>query len=427
MTCMQRAMAPLSGHKQFLLWVIAAVVAMAGLSAVLIWEHRAVPSRHSLYVVGVPEKGAALFFGDKHCSICHAVNGSGGRVAPDLGRIRPGKPAMAWLATSLWNHAPGMWRQLRGAKPPDLNQEEMAHILAFLYQAGTSNPAGDVAAGERVFAAKGCAHCHLVGQAATSASTAAAGSGHPGPDLAHIAAAGDRVAWMHAMWNHAQYMIGPITQEIGQWPQFQGDEMNDLIAYASRGGGAAGPPAHSDGSTVAGSAERGWQVFQAKCIACHSVGGKGGHTGPELGPDHDLPRSSAQFAAVLWNHAPAMLEQVRAARMTPPTLQGNEIADVLQFLISLRYFEPSGSAFLGARVFTERGCALCHGSKAEGTKEGPRIAAGGDAFTTVSLASALWRHGPAMRVRTERLGVAWPTLEATDLGDLISFLNDSAR
>ena len=119
-----------------------------------------------------------------------------------------------------------------------------------------------------------------------------------------------------------------------------------------------------------------------------------------------------------------MLKEVRAAKMTPPTLQGNEIADVLQFLISLRFFEPSGSPFLGERVFAERGCALCHGSKAEGTTEGPRIAAGADAFTTVSLASALWRHGPAMRVHAERLGIAWPTLEATDMGDLISFLND---
>jgi mono/diheme cytochrome c family protein len=410
---MHLLMAPLSRRKQFLLWVVAAVVATAGLITILVREHRPSASRHALYVIGIPEKGAVLFFGEKHCSICHAVNGSGGRVAPDLGRIRPGKPAMAWLATVLWNHAPGMWRQLRGAQPPDLNQEEMAHILAFLYQAGTSDPAGDVATGERVFAAKGCAHCH-----------SPSNSGHLAPDLSHVAASGDTAAWMHAMWNHAQYMIEPITREIGQWPQFQGDEMNDLIAYVSRSGGAASLPAGGNGSRVLGSAERGWQVFQAECIACHSVGGMGGHTGPELGPEHDLPHSSAQFAAVLWNHAPAMLKQVRAAQMTPPTLQGNEITDVLQFLTSLRYFEPSGSPFLGERVFAERGCALCHGSKAEGTKEGPRIAAGADAFTTVSLASALWRHGPAMRVRTERLGIAWPTLEATDVGDLISFLNE---
>jgi len=228
------------------------------------------------------------------------------------------------------------------------------------------------------------------------------------------------------MWNHAQSMIGPITRELGQWPQFTGNEMNDLVAYAS-GGGPQRRPVSTDENGLRGSAERGWQVFQAKCIQCHSVRGQGGHLGPELGPDHDLPNSPAQFAAILWNHAPAMLEQAREAKMAAPTLQGDEISDVLRFLASLRYFEPSGSPFLGERVFAERGCARCHGSKAEGTREGPTLRAGADAFTTVSLATALWRHGPAMWARAEQLGIPWPSLEATDIGDLLSFLNDPAR
>ena len=411
-------MALVSGHKQFLLWVFAALAATAALGAVLVWEHRPASPRRSLYVIGVPEKGAALFFGDKRCAICHSVNGSGGRVAPDLGRIRPSNPGMAWLATALWNHAPGMWRQMRGVKSPDLNQEEMAHILAFLYQAEASDPAGDVKAGERVFAANGCNRCHSVRSAGA----------HTAPDLSQVAGSHNAVSWMHAMWNHAQFMIDPITREVGKWPQFQGDEMNDLIAYVTAGN----PPLRADAPgdyrhALPGSPDRGWQVFQAKCIQCHSVGGKGGHVGPELGPDHSLPFSFAQFAAVLWNHAPSMLKEVRAAGMTPPTLEGDEITDVLQFLISLRYHEPTGSPFLGERVFGERGCARCHGGRAEGTREGPQLKAGADAFTTVSLASALWRHGPAMRTRAERLGIAWPTLEAGDMGDLISFLNDPGR
>ena len=109
-------------------------------------------------------------------------------------------------------------------------------------------------------------------------------------------------------------------------------------------------------------------------------------------------------------------------------MEGSEIQDILQFLVSLRYYEPSGSPFLGERVFGERGCARCHGPKAEGTREAPPLRAGGsDAFTTVSLASALWRHGPAMKKRSEQLGIGWPTLEAGDIGDLISFLNSAER
>ena len=35
------------------------------------------------------------------------------------------------------------------------------------------------------------------------------------------------------MLNHAGSMIAPITSTLGQWPQFTGNEMNDLIAYVS--------------------------------------------------------------------------------------------------------------------------------------------------------------------------------------------------
>jgi hypothetical protein len=45
----------------------------------------------------------------------------------------------------------------------------------------------------------------------------------------------------------------------------------------------------------------------------------------------------------------------------------------------------------------------------------------------VSFATALWSHGPAMNTRAEKLGIAWPSLEPGDVGELISFLNDPGR
>jgi len=36
------------------------------------------------------------------------------------------------------------------------------------------------------------------------------------------------------------------------------------------------------------------------------------------------------------------------------------------------------------------------------------------------------RHGPRMIDRAQELGIPWPTLKATDLGDLVSFLNAPA-
>jgi mono/diheme cytochrome c family protein len=405
-------MAAISKRTQILLWVLAACAAIALLVVTVIGGHPSSSSQHATYLTGSPAKGAALFYGKKHCSICHAVNGTGGRVAPDLAASRPGTPAMGWLITVIWNHMPGMWRQMHGEKL-QLNQEEMADILAFLYQAGATDKPGDPAAGQKVFDAKGCVRCHAV--RSNGATTA--------PDLSRVVAAGDRLAWMHAMWNHAQSMIQPITKEIGAWPQFNGAEMNDLVAYVN---GGPSPTIQEEGA-LRGSADHGWEVFQAKCIQCHSVRGKGGKDGPELGPTHELPGTSSQFAAVLWNHAPAMLQHAREAHLAAPTLQGEEITDVLRFLASLRYFEPTGSPFLGERVFAERGCARCHGPSAEGTRNAPKLRAGAEAFTMVSFATALWSHGPAMNTRAEKLGIPWPSLEPGDVGELISFLNDPGR
>lgn len=390
------------------------MVAIAALIGVLVWERWPAP-RRSVYAIGVPEKGAALFFGSKQCATCHSINGAGGRVAPDLSGKRPGAPAMGWLTAVLWNHAPGMWRQMRHGNVayPHLNSEEMAHILAFLYQAGNVDRAGNADAGHRVFNEKGCVRCHSV--RSEGAKTA--------PELAPIPAGGGSTEWTRAMWNHAQSMIEPVTRTLGQWPQFKGAEMNNLIAYVGLGTPAS--PARE--RELGGSAERGWRVFQAKCIECHSVRGQGGRSGPELGPENDLPLSTAQFATLLWNHAPAMLKKVREKDMPAPLLQGDEIVDLRAFLASLRYFEPTGSPFVGERVFTERGCAQCHGAAGEGTQLGPRIQTGPDAYTTVSFATALWRHGPRMIDRAEASGAKWPILQATDVGDLISFLNDASR
>jgi mono/diheme cytochrome c family protein len=406
----------MNSRKQILLWAIAAVLATASLVGALIRERRPESRRHAVYVIGTAERGAELFFGEKQCSTCHSVNGRGGRVAADLGTVHPAKPAMGWLATALWNHAPKMWQRMDRATPPHLDQEEMAHILAFLFQAGTGDRPGDSRSGELVFREKGCANCHAV---------RSGGAGQP-PEISHIAASRDCVIWARAMWNHAQSMGEPITRKTGEWPEFIGDEMADLMAYAG-GGATSGSSLVPAENALRGSAERGWRAFQAKCIGCHSVGGKGGRIGPELGPERDLPHSTARFAAVLWNHAPSMLKHAREASVTLPKLDGDEIKDIQTFLVSLQYFEPGGSAFLGERVFRERGCAQCHGTRAQGTSQGPRLRSGTDVFTTISLATALWKHGPEMWNRAERMGISWPTLESTDVGDLISFLNTPAR
>lgn len=394
-----------SGRKQLLLWIAAALVATAALTAILVREHGPA-ARRVLYVVGDAERGRALFFGDKQCSICHSIGGQGGRIAPDLSATRPSSPAMGWLATVLWNHAPGMFRRIRaGIAYPHLDTEQMADILAFLYQAASTDPPGDLAAGRDVFEHKGCVQCHSVRSF----------GGHSAPDLSDVAAGGAN-EWTRAMWNHAESMVGPISSALGAWPQFMGTEMSDLVAYIGEGNVRSRQPSRGD-------PQKGWEVFESNCMQCHSVHGNGGKLGPELGPERDLPLTTSQFASVLWNHAPAMLQLSREKNITLPKLNGSEMSDLAAFLGSLRFFEPVGSALVGERVFNQRGCARCHGPAAAGTELGPRIDTATEAFTPVSLTTALWKHGPKMVDRTERLNIPWPMLEPTDIGDLVSFLN----
>ena len=402
-----------NGRKLLFISIPVTLIAVALIVAAFTRERRPANPRSTIYIVGEPAKGAALFFGDKQCGICHSINGKGGSVAPDLSGTHPGTPAMGWLVTVLWNHGPGMWRQIRRTNEPypQLDAQEMADILAFLYQASSLDRTGDPGAGQRVFNEKGCVCCHSVGGT----------GGQTAPDLSKIAAGLDANAWTRAMLNHAGSMIGPITSTVGQWPQFTGHEMNDLIAYVS-----LSAPHPANAPETPGNAEQGWAVFKSKCIQCHSAGGQGGSVGPELGPEHDFSLTTGQFASVLWNHAPAMLRQARESGIAPPVLQGDEMADLRAFLASLRYFEPAGSPLVGQLVFSERGCAACHGQTAEGTKTAPALRSGKEAFTTISFTVALWRHGPRMIDRSEELGIPWPTLKATDIGNLVSFLNAPA-
>jgi cytochrome c2 len=133
--------------------------------------------------------------------------------------------------------------------------------------------------------------------------------------------------------------------------------------------------------------------------------------------------TNAQFAAVFWNHAPQMLQQSKQSGTPAPVFRGQEMTDLLTFLASLRYFEPQGTSTAGAKVFADRGCAACHGPMAEGTAAGPALKSPAAPYTTVSFTAALWQHGPKMVDRSTELGIPWPELKATDIGDMVSFLN----
>ena len=316
----------------------------------------------------------------------------------------------------MWNHTPRMWDRMREEKIayPDLSYEETAHLFAFLYTARYVDERGDEFKGSKLFESKGCARCHAL------RGVPARLEGAVGPDLSSVVGLDTPVRWTQSMWNHASSMQENTERLHLAWPRFEGREMNDLLAYIRAN--SARPRTESE--LLPASPERGWKVFQSKsCIECHAVHGKGGRVGPELGPGSEFPPSIVQFAQTMWNHSPDMWRELQVRSIPRPVFEGQEIADLVAFLSSLRYFEPAGSPQVGQTVFAERGCGRCHGAQAQGGRSGPALRGRGQPTTMITLAAALWQHGPRMYSRARQLGQPWPTLEANDVGDLVAFLN----
>jgi cytochrome c553 len=145
--------------------------------------------------------------------------------------------------------------------------------------------------------------------------------------------------------------------------------------------------------------------------------------GPALGVPHKLPRSIVQFAGNMWNHSPEMYRAAADRNLQRPQFEGRDMADLIAFLYSSRYFESGGTAEVGHRTFVTRGCGECHGRNAEGSDNAPSLRRRGEIFTSVSLATALWRHGPDMYRKCVALGRPWPKLSEQDVGDLVSYLS----
>ncbi len=384
------------------------------LGSVLVWQHKYEETKWSTFMVGSPHVGARLFFEKEGCGHCHSVNGSGGKLAPDLGFAHEPQAGINQLVSAMWNHAPRMWDRMRSEKVayPDLCNEEMSHLFAFLYMARYVDEPGDEGKGGRLFQTKGCIRCHAI----------RGSGGEIGPDLSGVEGVDTPIRWTQAMWNHAPAMEKDAARLGLPWPHFADREMNDLLAYIRSNVGGQ----RRETELLPASPDRGWKLFRSKsCIDCHAVRGKGGHIGPELGPDRQLPLTIVQFAGLMWNHSPQMWEALKTRSIPRPTFQGQEIADIMAFLSSLRYFEPAGSPHMGQTLFTERGCAHCHGVSAEGARGGPSLRGRRQATTSITLATALWEHGPKMYERTRQLGRPWPTLNEADIGDVVAFLNSS--
>lgn len=341
---------------------------------------------------GDSKRGAELF-SSEGCIACHAINGKGGKAAPDLGRRIGREFSPGILAGLMWNHAPRMWSSMesKGLSRPSLDEQKASDLFAYFFAAKFFERPGDAGRGRKVFVEKGCSGCHgLAGQAGSSGA----------PPVASWSSLTDPISLGQQMWAHAPRMLAAMQAKKMKWPSLSSQEMTDLMVYLQNLPGTKG----QDTQFALTAATGGKELLETKgCVVCH--------TGDMALANQTGHRTLTDFAAAMWNHAPHMLQ-------LPPPLSRQEMDAVLTYLWSVQFFDDKGNANRGRKVFAEKRCESCH-TDGPGPKLGKRDAA----MSNYGMIAILWKHGPTMLEEMKKKNIAWPRFRGIEMSDLVAYLN----
>ena len=176
---------------------------------------------------------------------------------------------------------------------------------------------------------------------------------------------------------------------------------------------------------VPGDARRGEQLFQSeRCVACHSVNGRGGATAPDLAKRVDRDFTPTVMASLMWNHAPDMWAAMEKRGLARPALTQEQSADLFAYFVSARYFEKRGDAGRGKQAFAAKHCADCHGTASANPGGGPPVAQWESLADPAALAQQMWNHGGQMKQAFERKKLPWARISGQELADILVYLQN---
>lgn len=346
----------------------------------------------------------ARVFGDAGCVECHAVRGLGGQIAPDLAAVE-GRRSFFDLAAALWNHLPRMAERMAAEDlpRPRLDGGRVGDLFAFLYSIDYFDDPGDPDVGRGLFHEKRCVMCHQVQGV----------GGVVGPNLDFLGQYRSPIPVAAAMWNHGPAMIEEMRRRGIDRPTFRGSELVDLVAYLRS---TAEATSRRSVHVLPGSAEEGLEAVRThRCVECHSVRGRGGSVGPDLAARGG--QSLTEFAAAMWNKAPAMLRTMGERGVEMPDLEPAEMADIVAYLYSVRYFADAGDPARGRALISSKGCGDCHGAD----RDAPALQDPGYGSYAAAFAE-LWNH-----IRLDRRTGEWSRMSPEEMASLLAWLTGGGR
>jgi cytochrome c551/c552 len=360
-----------------------------------------------------PAAGARLFT-DKGCVSCHAIDGKGGAVGPDLART-PRPRTFYDLAAGLWNHAPRMAARMRerGIARPSLTPQESADLAAFLFTVNYFDKPGNADAGRRLFTSKQCVSCHQV----------SGRGGTVGPRLDQFKTAGSPIGLAAAMWNHGPAMAAEMDKRGVPRPTFQGTELEDLLAFITQ---TSATPLSGPLYVLPGRSSDGMRVMiDKRCLECHSASGKG--EGAMNLADREAHKSVTQFAAAMWNKLPKMTAEMKARGVAFRPLTAGEMSDIVSYLYATRYFAQAGDPRRGVILATYKGCLGCHGLFNEPGKPASDLTRSSAITTPPGALAAMWNHSFIADPRPAEKQTPWPTFTGPEMADLMAYLQSLKR
>lgn len=150
----------------------------------------------------------------------------------------------------------------------------------------------------------------------------------------------------------------------------------------------------------------GQELFQAKgCAGCH--------TGTLALESRLKGKTLTDIAAAMWNHAPKMAGKA-------PSLDLEDMRSIVSYLWARQFFQESGNAAAGRKVFVAKRCTVCHSGPSSGV---PQLPQPDKSFDGAAMVSALWGHGPRMMQQMEAKGIGWPRFQSGEMSNLIAYLN----